>query len=548
MPLVYLRAVLLSPITSLLSSLTFFPPSAFFPLVNYNAGYMTVTLKIPIAECQACRPLYNSMPNHIPASFKYGGKQPIAIMQRQKELETAAEKAREEVREDDAGNNDDELMFPIEDCGDAYVNMEGDSSLDKLLLAASMSSSFTFDPATSEGQVANEPSDAETVLDDDEPTSAPSIPTPSIPVPASSIPAPPSIPASSIPAPASSVPTPSITPASMPPVARVTIDKNTKFVCETSRRHFYGLGPLHKVYIGPYVLYASEEVSKSLEEAFGEVQDTLDASLHIVDSEDEREVREDVLFDVYNKFLIPSQIGIRGNEVVYFERAATADAVPLAARGKTVPLSIRTLTTRKKTSKPDTPVTTSGVDPQWIIQRLLRYGYKKQPVRGDGNCLYRAASLMIHGTDEHHAKVRALVYYSIHNESDYAHFRSFETTENIANGRRTGEMAGDMEIACIAKLYGYCFNVYGPDNRHIISHGDAAAPALYLIFSVAHYDAFTDGQFKESNVFTGHYFDNPEQFYDERMPREYSSREYMRYLEFEFEKRKNLADAIKSVP
>jgi hypothetical protein len=498
---------------------------------------MTVTLKIPIPKCRSCHPSSIAESNDTPSySLRYGGKQPMAIMRRQMaEEEQRKEEARKE--DQDAANYDDELMFPLDDCGEvAFTNMEGDS-IDRLILAAeSMSSSFIGDHKVTEcvlGSVANEPSDAETVLDDDEapPTSAavpPSIPPPvtaaveniappSIPPPAAfpSDLAPPSIPPATLVLPSVWKPTRELT-------QFATITKDSRLVCESSLRIFHGIG-LHRVMIhcGPghlFHVYMRPQKIQAFQEAFLEVQNNLDASLHIVDSEDDQEtavVEEDVLYDVYDKHLAAMQIGIRGCELIYriSPEEQSSTVLPIATTVE-APLS-----SRLRRPRPGTPTTSDGIDPKWVMSRMMRKGFKIVKAKGDGNCLYRSVSRMLYGTEDHHAKIRALVNYSIRVDPEYAHFRSFETTENIENGIRSGEMAGDMEIACIAKLYGYCFHVNGPDFRPIITHGDIVDPALYLIFSSAHYDAFTDGVFNESSVFKKHHRDSPDDFYSERMPR-----------------------------
>jgi len=529
---------------------------------------MTVTLKIPIPKCRSC---------HIPDSNDTPrcGKQPMAVMRRQMEMaeEDQRTQRKEEAREEDqnAANYDDELMFPLDDCGEvAFTNMEGDS-IDRLIME-SMSSSFIGDHKVSDcvlESVENEPSDAATVLDDDEaPRTSAAVSIPTSPSPADALPPSPS-PAdaaearSPIPSPvtaADSLISPSmvnniapssilphaavesdIAPPSIPPATLVLpsvwtptgeltqltmITKDSRFVRESSPRILHNIGRVHRLIIhcgqgNLFHVFMRPQKIQAFQEAFIEARNNLDASLHIVDSEDDQKtavVEEDVLYDVYDKHLVATQIGIRGCELVYrISPEEQSNTVPMA-----LPIATNVeepLSSMLRRPRPGTPTSSDGIDPKWVVSRMMRRGYKIVKAKGDGNCLYRSVSRMLYGTEDHHAKVRALVNYSIRLDPEYEHFKSFETTENIENGIRSGEMAGDMEIACIAKLFGYCFHVLGQDFRPIITHGDIVDPALYLIFSSAHYDAFTDGVFIESSVFKKHHRDSPDDFYAERMPR-----------------------------
>ena len=136
---------------------------------------------------------------------------------------------------------------------------------------------------------------------------------------------------------------------------------------------------------------------------------------------------------------------------------------------------------------------------------------KVEIMAGDGNCLFRSVSHQLYRDQRFHLVLRYLCYHYLNKHPD---LKDFETTQNIDNGFKFGEMAGPLEVEIFSRIYECEINIFDKKSRTlIISHNVGSKKGLLnLVFSNNHYDSLdSSGRIWESID----YLNNPGTFENE---------------------------------
>jgi len=126
---------------------------------------------------------------------------------------------------------------------------------------------------------------------------------------------------------------------------------------------------------------------------------------------------------------------------------------------------------------------------------LASIGLKVERARGDGNCLYRAVSLQMYGTQQHHAAVRAAVAGYMRIEAEY-----FEPFVECPDGFQAyvdsvatdGVWGDDPEVQAVAEIYQRPVIVYGLDAGRLVlrrSIEGGGEPVRLSYYKGGHYDS-----------------------------------------------------------
>lgn len=131
-----------------------------------------------------------------------------------------------------------------------------------------------------------------------------------------------------------------------------------------------------------------------------------------------------------------------------------------------------------------------------------------ETMQGDGNCLFRAISLQVYGSQDMHSTVRSQCLDFLEREVDhYSHFVPNEAYEDyLERKRRDGVHGNHTEIQAMSELYNRTIRVYVPSEGivpiNIFQHnegtsgeeeGDASNPPIRLLYMDGnHYDALID--------------------------------------------------------
>jgi len=93
---------------------------------------------------------------------------------------------------------------------------------------------------------------------------------------------------------------------------------------------------------------------------------------------------------------------------------------------------------------------------------------------GDGNCLFRACADQFHGSESHHATLRAEVCQYIEDHEE--HFKFFlddETVKaHVAKMRKNGTYGGNIELVAFARMKRVDIKVYQPGYIYVIEGVD----------------------------------------------------------------------------
>lgn len=89
-------------------------------------------------------------------------------------------------------------------------------------------------------------------------------------------------------------------------------------------------------------------------------------------------------------------------------------------------------------------------------QYLTKHGFRMIDIEGDGNCLFRALSYHLYGTEDKHAELRLqIVQYMEEREEEFCNFQETELPwlRYVHNMRQLGTFGGYLEIFVFACLY-----------------------------------------------------------------------------------------------
>lgn len=95
---------------------------------------------------------------------------------------------------------------------------------------------------------------------------------------------------------------------------------------------------------------------------------------------------------------------------------------------------------------------------------LALYGLHRQPIVGDGNCLFRSISLALYGNQDHHQELRNAAMHEIEQNLDIFHMFFYHSNGNLMtypeiqqelnNLRQLGTFAGQESILAISRHFG----------------------------------------------------------------------------------------------
>ena len=129
--------------------------------------------------------------------------------------------------------------------------------------------------------------------------------------------------------------------------------------------------------------------------------------------------------------------------------------------------------------------------------------WKIVKIKGDGNCTFRALAYLIYGDECYHLLLRRICYETIFAEGN----QFLLEDEEKDNWTKFGNEGGDVAIETISRLYGCQVNVIDSRKKSMSGNGPYNAnenhPVLTLVYSIGHYDAFSNGVFDfKSAVFS----------------------------------------------
>ena len=93
---------------------------------------------------------------------------------------------------------------------------------------------------------------------------------------------------------------------------------------------------------------------------------------------------------------------------------------------------------------------------------MARRGLAIRPIDGDGNCLFRAVSDQIYGTDAHHRLIRHACCDYILSERDYfvQYVEGEDLKSYVERKRQDGVWADDLEIQALSEIYDRAIEIY----------------------------------------------------------------------------------------
>lgn len=138
-----------------------------------------------------------------------------------------------------------------------------------------------------------------------------------------------------------------------------------------------------------------------------------------------------------------------------------------------------------------------------LLVRSARSGLQVQAVRGDGNCLFRAAAVQAMGDEDRHGELRGLACDWLQARADELrdHVEEGAFEEHVATMRCDGEWGSELEIRALEGVLGRRITIYAnhvdsiePLNTHFGLDGaveptDDAPPLLLSYHGRAHYNA-----------------------------------------------------------
>jgi len=101
--------------------------------------------------------------------------------------------------------------------------------------------------------------------------------------------------------------------------------------------------------------------------------------------------------------------------------------------------------------------------------KLKTQDLKIKKMGGDGNCLFRAISDQIYGTEEHHLELRNwCMSYIVQEKEFFSQYIVGGTSAfsgYVANKRLSGEWGDDIEIEAFSEIYGCPIEIYAYDDK-----------------------------------------------------------------------------------
>lgn len=96
-----------------------------------------------------------------------------------------------------------------------------------------------------------------------------------------------------------------------------------------------------------------------------------------------------------------------------------------------------------------------------FFDQLRPLGLEIRNAQSDGNCLFRAISDQMHGTQSYHAKYRLeIVKYMSRNRAEFIPFYIGNYDQYLSKMSRDGEWGGNMELISASKHYKVCLLFY----------------------------------------------------------------------------------------
>ena len=141
-----------------------------------------------------------------------------------------------------------------------------------------------------------------------------------------------------------------------------------------------------------------------------------------------------------------------------------------------------------------------------------RFKHKKiKSIMGDGNCLPRAVSYRIYGTEDHHQLVRHACFAYL-KRNDLLDYLEDDEKENFME---SGVQIGQAAIKAMAELYGCKIVVVSRDGTIHSIYNDHCSTTLELVWSgqePGHYDVYDDDSRFTTDLFTENHRQSPGSF------------------------------------
>ena len=132
-----------------------------------------------------------------------------------------------------------------------------------------------------------------------------------------------------------------------------------------------------------------------------------------------------------------------------------------------------------------------GKEEDTRISKKSKLCGRVEKVNADGNCLFSSFADQLFGDVRLHYILRFMCYNYLEKHPE---LKNFETSSNISQGFKFGEMAGELEIVILSMIFDCQVDVYDSKKNLMLSHNSEATTndVVSLVFSNArtHYDSY----------------------------------------------------------
>jgi hypothetical protein len=126
--------------------------------------------------------------------------------------------------------------------------------------------------------------------------------------------------------------------------------------------------------------------------------------------------------------------------------------------------------------------------------KLKEIGLEEYDIDGDGNCLFRAISHQLYGSDRSHLQLRSqAVDYIQRNADDFTPFLEEPISKYVARMSKSGVYGGNLELVALSKLLNLNIVIYqSQSDPLVIQSPQSSDKTIYIIYySYEHYSSTT---------------------------------------------------------
>jgi hypothetical protein len=134
--------------------------------------------------------------------------------------------------------------------------------------------------------------------------------------------------------------------------------------------------------------------------------------------------------------------------------------------------------------------------------KLKKIGLEEYDVDGDGNCLFRAISHQLYGSDRSHLQLRSqAVDYIQKNQDDFTPFLEEPLSKYVARMSKSGVYGGNLELVALSKVMNLNIVIYqSQSDPLVIQSPQSSDKTIYIIYySYEHYSSTIKSSNSEFN-------------------------------------------------